>query len=474
MTAESAKHPLPPDFRSHVHEALAQYYADPSAGSAIGYLNLVAFEYSNGAANIREAANRVLNQGLAELAMTNDAGATVLRLRFLDGHATYVVANRLNVAQPTVYRYQRHAIKQLAEVLAEMEQGVRSQRQAALEARLEPATYLHLFGIDAHRDRLLEVLLNDAPPWIMSLDGMGGIGKTSLADATVREVIRRRLDGGEIAWVSARQQRFDLGGTVRHVDQPALTVNSLLEALTAQLLPGMPPFTSKERAVSTLRAVFEERPTLVVVDNLETAIDVESLLPVLHQLAGPAKFLLTSRHSLFGQAGVYHLRVPELSEPDALSLVRLEAEQRNLPDLAAASDAELHPIYQTAGGNPLALRLVVGQSHVHSLSTVLGDLQAARGTPVETLYTFIYRWAWDNLGETPRRALLAMPLVTERGGSVAYLAQLSGLADGALTDALAELVTLSLVDSRGSALDRRYTIHNLTRTFLLEQVIRWQ
>lgn len=473
MTTEATNQPLPPDFRTHVQEALKQWYADPSTGSAIDYLNLVAFERRTGAANIREAANRVLNQGLTALAATNDADANVLRLRFLDGHATFVVANRLNVAQPTIYRHQSHAIDQLANVLAEMESRVRNQRQASLEARLEPATYLRLFGIDAHRDRLLDVVLDAAPPWIVSLDGMGGIGKTSLADAIARAVIRQRLDG-EIAWVSARQQRLDLGGVVRHIDQPALTVASLLEALTAQLLPGTPPFTSSERAVSALRAVFDDHPTLIVVDNLETVTDVESLLPVLHQLAGPAKFLLTSRHSLFGQTGVFHLRVPELGEPDALALVRLEAGQRNLPELAAAGDAELHPIYQTVGGNPLALRLVVGQSHIHSLPTVLGDLQAARGTPVETLYSFIYRWAWDNLSETPRRALLAMPLVTDRGGSLAFLAQLSGLEAGELSDALTELVTLSLVDSRGGVLDRRYTIHNLTRTFLLEQVIRWR
>lgn len=473
MTPESADPLLPPDFRSRVHEALKQWYADPAEGSAIGFLDLVAFERSHGASNIREAANRVLNKGLIALAMTNDAGANVLRLRFLDGHATFVVANRLNQSQPTVFRYQSQAIDQLAAVLAEMEGQVRGQRQATQEARLEPATYLRLFGIDAHRDKLLAVLLDGAPPWIVSLDGMGGIGKTSLANATARAVIRQRLDG-EVAWVSARQQRFDLGGAVRSLDQPALTVPGLLEALTAQLLPGTPPFTTSEKAVNALRAAFDERPTLVVVDNLETVADVESLLPLLHRLAGPAKFLLTSRHSLFGQAGVYHLRVPELGEPDALSLVRLEAEQRNLPELAAASDAELHPIYQTVGGNPLALRLVVGQSHVHSLASILADLNAARGTPVEALYAFIYRWAWDNLSEGPRRALLAMPLVTERGGSLEFVAQLSGLDQGALSDALAELVTLSLVDSRGGPLDRRYTIHNLTRTFLLEQVIRWQ
>lgn len=473
MATESTSRPLPPDFRARVHEALKQWYADPSTGSTIASLNLVAFELSNGAVNIREAANRVLNRGLTALEMTNHDGARILRLRFLDGHATYVVANRLNLSEPTVYRHQGLAIDQLAAVLAEMEENVRGHRQAVLEARLEPPTYLRLFGVDGHRDQLLDLLLADTPPWIVAVDGMGGIGKTSLANATARAVIQRRLHG-EVAWVSARQQRFDLGGVVRQVDQPALTVAGLLEALATQLLPGAPPLTSNEKTISALRAAFDVRPMLVVVDNLETATDVESLLPVLHRLAGPARFLLTSRHSLFGQAGVFHLRVPELAESDALSLVRLEAEQRNLPELAAASDADLHPIYQTVGGNPLALRLVVGQTHVHSLASILGDLSSARGTPAETLYTFIYRWAWDNLGEKPRRALLAMPLVTERGGSLDFLAQLSGLEAGALSDALAELVTLSLVDSRGDALDRRYSIHNLTRTFLLEQVIRWQ
>lgn len=44
---------------------------------------------------------------------------------------------------------------------------------------------------------------------------------------------------------------------------------------------------------------------LVVVDNLETTADYQSLLPLLQQLANPSKFLLTSRHSLRGQANVY-------------------------------------------------------------------------------------------------------------------------------------------------------------------------
>jgi hypothetical protein len=35
------------------------------------------------------------------------------------------------------------------------------------------------------------------------------------------------------------------------------------------------------------------------------------------------------------------------------------------------------------------------------------------------------------------------------------------------------LVGLNLVDSVGGLTERRFTIHNLTRSFLQEQVLRW-
>jgi hypothetical protein len=210
------------------------------------------------------------------------------------------------------------------------------------------------------------------------------------------------------------------------------------------------------------------------VDNLETAADVTGLLPVLRMLATPTRFLLTSRRSMYSEADLYHYRVPELSEPDALSLVRKEASQRNLPDLASASDDELRPIVATVGGNPLALRLVVGQSHVHPLPAVLDDLTAARGPTVENLYTYLYRIAWDSLDEPARRALLAMPLTTSRGARLDYLAEISGLDAGDLRGVLARLVELNLVDSRGNLHERRYAIHALTRSFLVEQVLKWR
>jgi DNA-binding MarR family transcriptional regulator len=69
---------------------------------------------------------------------------------------------------------------------------------------------------------------------------------------------------------------------------------------------------------------------------------------------------------------------------------------------------------------------------------------------------------------------LAMPLVTDLMGDQAYLADLTRLDLAEVGDALDRLVALNLVDSRGDLNERRYAIHNLTRTFLQEQVAKWQ
>lgn len=463
---------LPPTFRNDVYKAIKAWRSDVSEDSPLDYLFLVRSALAQGSPGPRHATNQVLLRAIQRMAEVHDREAEVLRMRYLNDELVHTVANRYNVAEPTVYRIQSQALDRLADTLAVMEREAARTRLDQLEARLEPPATTQLVGIDGHVDFLLDQLAQPAGPSLVLVEGIGGIGKTTLADAVVRRIIRS-YPAGEIGWVSARHQRIDLAGALWSAERPALTPESLLDALAHQLLPAAPPFATPDRALAALRDHLTRRPGLVVIDNLETIADVASLLPVMRQLAGPSRFLLTSRQSLRAEADLFHFRVPELSEADALRLVRQEAAQRNLSDLAAAADAELLPIVATVGGNPLALRLVVGQTHVHPLQGVLDDLTAARGPTVENLYAYLYRIAWDSLDELARDVLLAMPLTTPRGANAEYLAEVSGLDSGDLRGALARLVDLNLVDSKGDHRERRFAIHALTRSFLVEQVLRW-
>ena len=400
--------------------------------------------------------------------------ASVLQRRFFDGLSAAQTAVGLSMAESTVFRKQREAIGHLAQLLYAEEELARAERLAHFYQRLEAPTYQQLFGADEQVDEILVTLESPASPWIVLLEGIGGIGKTSLADKIIRRAIQRR-SFANFGWVTARRSLFRLDGSILPTSAPALSPEALLERLAEQLLeqPIASPY-SLTRALAQLQAQTKAQPHLIVVDNLETLNDLDALLPTLRQLVNPTKILLTSRQSLDAEPSIHSTRTRPLAAADSLALVRHEAQSRNLPLLATADDETLAPIFTTVGGNPLALRLVVGQCRRHPLETVLEDLRQARGRTVEHLYTFLYRQVWDGLDESERQVLVAMPLTPEDGSGLGYLASVAEASETQVHDALERLVALNVVDYRGDFQRGRYTIHSLTRTFLLEQVIRWQ
>jgi transcriptional regulator with XRE-family HTH domain len=337
--------------------------------------------------------------------------------------------------------------------------------------RLEMPPEQRLFGVGSAQQQLYLILDQAEPPWLIAIDGIGGIGKTSLASALTRAIMPtgRFYD---MAWISAKQEEFFPGHGIRQLDRPALDTGALVNTLLEQLIRETPSSASPEEKLAILTGLLKQQSYLIVIDNLETVTDYKTLLPLLRKLANPSKFLLTSRHSLYADSDVFNLSLKELNRTDTLALLQYEAQVRGLPALAEASQTQLESIYQVAGGNPLALKLVIGQICILPLSQVLANLEQARGQKTDELYTYIYWQAWQTLDPAGRETLLVMPLV--QGGTWHQLAALSELDEDILNQAVEQLVTLSLVDVSGDLEQRRYHIHRLTETFLLNEVAKWQ
>ncbi|MCO6452687.1 MAG: hypothetical protein J5I90_18035 [Caldilineales bacterium] len=457
-----------------IHRFLAGWGGGAAAGS-LGKMQLVRQAARQRDLSSLQAVARILVEGIDELASRKPEQAQILRLRFLDGLAMHVVANRINRSEPAAYKLQRKALRSLTDIIYRQELALKAGRNEAIFARLGAPEYDRLFGIDELLSNVMELVQSPSQPWLILLEGIGGIGKTSLADALVRKAVVAGVVE-HVGWVTARRQIFRLSGRIDAAKTPTLTTAALVENLANQILRDTPlpvPFTV-EQVLPLLRQRLNEEPHLIVVDNLETVVDLETLLPALRLLARHSKILLTSRRSLLAEAHLYHCQIPELSPESAFALLRHEAQLRNVHALAAADDDALHAIYATVGGNPLALRLVAGQTLVHDLPSILVALTNARGESASQLYNFIYRNAWDSLDEIAQRTLLVMPLAPPQGLVFPLLAQTSGLAESELYDALDRLVRLNLIDRRGDLENGRYSIHPLTQSFLQEQVLRWK
>ncbi|MCB0162588.1 MAG: hypothetical protein KDI79_00085 [Anaerolineae bacterium] len=467
---------MPQDFTKQVHQALRTWHIR-RADDVLSDLLLVQQTKSAQIAAIPcLIGNQVLLDGLEWLKQINIEGSNLLQRRFLNQETALEIAHCCNLSEDVIFQRQRVAIAQLAELIWQKEQALRQKRINQIETRFKPQTHSQLFGISPKLSQLRAKFQTCAAPWFIALEGLGGIGKTALAQALIRDLT---LSGTfiDIGWVSAKQQDFLPCIGLQPSLKPALDINTFANTFAHSLLEQfgftIPASALLPEKMAVLIDLLKTSPYLIVIDNLEKVIDYEAWLATLCRLANPSQFLLTSRHSLRAHPDVFCYPLQELSEANTLALLKYEAQVRGILPLANATQHQLEEIYRVVGGNPLALKLVVGQMAVLPLSQVLENLKKAQGKKIDNLYTYVYGQAWRELDEISREVLLAMPLV--QNGDLAQLSAVTNLEMALLNDALENLVNLSLIEVAGSNLsNHRYRIHRLTETFMLTEVTKWQ
>lgn len=411
----------------------------------------------------RLATNQVLLRGIETLRQQDHLGADILSLRFMDGDTVLMVGRKLDLSEDQVKRQQRKAITNLTQIICEQETAVRYQHAYHLQAQLIPADYNQLFGLDDNCQQLLTCLQQKDSPWVIAIVGIGGIGKTALADNVARKIIHAFIYE-QVVWLQVNpvQNR-----------PPSETLDKLLTLLAEKLCPQFSPHATSEQRNGQLRQTLKSASYLIVIDNLESEADVAFMADVLNDLANPSKFLLTSRVRLPVSALASSLILAELSLQDTIALIRHHAKIIRLLDLTTALDDELQMIYEVTGGNPLAIKLVVGLTAVYPLPRILADLKEAKTQEIVGLYHRIYWQAWHSLSSHGQALLELMPMVGGIGATPEQLQAMSELEENKLWSAISELVNRSLLEVRGNAWERRYSIHRLTESFLYTEIIQW-
>ncbi|NJN55055.1 MAG: hypothetical protein HC804_10035, partial [Anaerolineae bacterium] len=417
------------------------------------------------------AQNRaILSLALENLRTVAAESEELLRQRFEHQQDILVISNSMNMSRSSYFYRQKQAVSQLTEVLIELENEARLEWQEQMNARLDPPTYTTLVGIDTIYQTLAEALLAENEPFIVCIDGLGGLGKSALADYLARHVIQTvRFD--DVAWITAKQTHLSTRGRLQiDTSQPALTFPMLIDELTTKFNLPQSFNGSQLHKQRLVKHFLQEHSCLVIVDNLETAADYAALIPELRNWQNPSKFLITSRMRLLDQPGVFSYSLAELEETAVYQLIRQEANRIGFADLENASEENLHQIYQVIGGNPLAIKLVIGQLRFHSLPRVLARITEGQTDSGIGLFDYIYQEAWDSLDNTSQTTLIALTHAGDSGFPLEHLIEVTGLSPSTVERAVEELILLSLVDLRGSLFDRRYSLHRLTEMFLLRMM----
>lgn len=456
----------PKKLRKNVYSALKAFHqADGTPENLLEVLLLVkeGRKEVNKGTSIRAATNQLLLTAIDELGCQDETLAETLKLRFVQRQTGLETALTLNLSLDQVNRRQREAISSLTHYLWQQEIAFRQARSREMALVLPQATYTRLFGLDGAQARLVQALHTPKDPWLVAIVGVGGIGKTALADAVTRQVIEH-FCFEQILWLQVGQAYMGWGQQV-----PDLTLDNLMAALAKQLsLPTLPSSERMQQVTQVLKAA----PYLIVIDNLEIETDTTYLLAHIARWAQPSKFLVTTRTLPPPEMAVFSFSLGELTVEDTMALLRHYGELSGVSHLIQASAKNLASIYAVTGGNPLAIKLVAGLvSRRLPLAQILANLEHNPLGSGESLYQRIYWKTWHTLDAPAQTLLQAMLLASEIGVPLEPLQAMSGLAEKEMWSAMTSLTARSLLETRGTLEQPRYAIHRLTDSFLRTEII---
>jgi hypothetical protein len=321
-------------------------------------------------------------------------------------------------------------------------------------------------GRQAEMTRLLELLSPRHAAHLISIDGIGGVGKTALVLEVAYHCLR--VSTGEmptlgaptfeaIIFVSAKQQYLTPHGILhRHVAQR--TLHDIAREIARTLdRPNITHATLDEQPILVQEALAGQC-TLLIVDNLETVEDKQDILAFLYDLPPQVKVIITTRE----RAIFAPIRLENLPEKDGLQLIVHEAQEKGIRPL---DDQQVLALYQCTGGIPAAIIYAVGQMAAgYSLEGLLARLAQHEGDVAR----FCFEGAVVPLRGQPIHQLLMALAIFSKYPLREAVIHVAGLEKDLIVaeDGLAKLQQISLIDQS----QRRYKMLSLTREYALAEL----
>lgn len=341
---------------------------------------------------------------------------------------------------------------------------------AAPQLHHAPFAATPLFGRQAEW-HTLEALLNDPANRLVTLQGMGGVGKTALALAAGHAMARLFPDG---AWYVSLDA---LGETQFQAE--------LARSLGIALGDGQP-------LENQILQFLSRRNLLILLDGFEHLVQIASFLARLLQRCPGLTLLVTSRARLDLHVERV-LPLDSLTVPETLALRRDDADdslthfvhaaQRLAPHFALTpeNNSDVLEICHLLGGLPLAVELTAAQSATYSCQQLARelrfslDLAAANWldvSPRQRSLRASFDASWRHLPPDLQQVLSRLTVFEGTFAADAARAIVQAMVDDRCSVSRMEAILHRLVDISllCYAANGRYSLHAAVRAFASERL----
>lgn len=331
--------------------------------------------------------------------------------------------------------------------------------------RLVRMEHIRLIGRQHELKQLQGLLSPRYAAYLITIDGIGGVGKTALALdmayrclwASTGEHVEEHIPTFEaIIFISAKQEYLTAQGIL-----PGMQVHRTLRQIFQEITQTLQRFDIRATPLQEQKALVREalghQRTLLIVDNLETMEDKQEIFSFLYELPPTVKVVVTTR-----ERGMFApIRLEQLAEEAALELIEQQAEDKKV----VLGKGEPKMLYQCIGGIPAALVYAIGQRAAgYTLETVLRNIPKAEGDVAR----FCFQGSVDPLRNTQTHLMLMAFALFPQMPTRSAVNYVAGLETDPIVaeEALAQLQRLSLVRE----INNRFRMLPLTREYALAEL----
>ncbi|MDZ8028157.1 MAG: tetratricopeptide repeat protein [Nostoc sp. DedQUE11] len=340
-----------------------------------------------------------------------------------------------------------------------------STESASIPHNLPSPTYTEFIGREADMKKLLERLSPEHGAHMITVHGIGGVGKTALVLAAAYLCLEASNKNSSdapkfdaIVFTSAKQQEL-IPDMILQRQQGQRNLREIFRVIANALsdftIIQSPPNDQFER----VRQCLYKQRTLLIVDNMDTVEDRDEVIEFLYNLPICVKVVITTRERI----ALLPISLRNLPLNEGLQLIQQQAEEKGIT--INHEDSSL--LYNYTGGIPLAIVYALGQvSGGYSLNSVLEQLASATGD----VAGFCFKESVQNIkGQPPHKLLMSLAIFPDSPIQAA-VAEVAGLtsAPDSVSNGLVRLQQLSLVNLNPET--KRYEMLSLTREYALAQL----